>query len=123
MYPEVIVLMGDFLSSESNDPDQFDKLRQYFEELGDIIRKNELTCLREHTQWIIMASSNDVGVCNIFPNFKLSDYLIEGFKGKGINRIKKIMLASNPMRISFKGKEMVFCRYNYFKKLKRNHLE
>jgi hypothetical protein len=57
------------------------------------------------------------------PSFKLSEHLIEGFKGKGPNRIKKIMLASNPMRMSFRGKEMVFCRYNYFKKIKRNHLE
>jgi hypothetical protein len=32
------------------------------------------------------------------------------------------MLATNPMRISFRGKELVFARYNYFKKIKKNHL-
>lgn len=26
------------------------------------------------------------------------------------------------MRLSFKGKEIVLIRYNYFKKLKKNHL-
>lgn len=70
-----------------------------------------------------MPSTADAGICKIMPGFKMSDYLIEGFKGKGPQRIKKIMLATNPMRISFRGKELVFCRYNYFKKIKRNHLE
>lgn len=27
------------------------------------------------------------------------------------------------MRLSFRGKEIVFSRYNYFKKIKKNHLE
>ena len=70
-----------------------------------------------------MPSMEDPGIMKIFPNFKLSDFLVNGMKGIGPQRIKKVMLATNPMRISFRGKEIVFCRYNYFKKLKRNHLE
>ena len=31
-------------------------------------------------------------------------------------------MASNPFRMSYYGKEIVFSRYNYFKKLKKNHL-
>ena len=121
--PEIIVLIGDFTSPENNEVDQFEKLKQNFEQIGGIIRSNNLECLRESTQWIIMPSTQDAGICQIMPGFKMSDYLIEGFKGKGPQRIKKIMLATNPMRMSFRGKEMVFCRYNYFKKIKKNHLE
>lgn len=31
-------------------------------------------------------------------------------------------LASNPVRLSYYGKEIVISRYNYFRKLKKNHL-
>jgi hypothetical protein len=56
------------------------------------------------------------------PGFKISDFFLDGFRGKG-NKIKKVIQATNPMKINFRGKEMVFSRYNYFKKIKRNHLE
>jgi len=69
-----------------------------------------------------MPSTSDPGVSQIMPSFKLSDYFLQGFKGNGPNRVKNTMLATNPMRISFRGKELVFCRYNYFKKIKKNHL-
>ena len=31
-------------------------------------------------------------------------------------------MASNPLRISYYGKELVIARYNFFRKLKKNHL-
>ena len=37
--------------------------------------------------------------------------------------MKHVHIASNPLRISFYGKEIVICRQNFFKKLKRNHIE
>jgi hypothetical protein len=39
----------------------------------------------------------------------------------GLKGIKKIKLATNPCRISFFGKEIVVCRYNFLRKLKQNH--
>jgi hypothetical protein len=121
MRPEVVVLMGSFISQENTESESFEKFKMYFEQVGQLIRENE--CLRDLTQWVLMPSMDDPGIMKIFPNFKLSDYLTNGMKGIGPNRIKKVMLATNPMRISFRGKEIVFCRYNYFKKLKRNHME
>ena len=70
-----------------------------------------------------MPSLNDPGICKVMPSFKLSDHFISGLKGNGPNRLKKVMLATNPMRLSFKGKEMVFARYDYFEKLRRNHID
>lgn len=49
---------------------------------------------------------------------KLSDTFLSGFKGNGPQRIKNITIVPNPVRISFYGKEVVVCRYNYMKKLK-----
>jgi len=41
----------------------------------------------------------------------------------GPSRLKKLILANNPCRISFLGKEIVMCRYNFTKKFKVNHLQ
>ena len=123
MCPEIIVLMGNFLSKENNDVHPTEKLRHHFESLGHMIRQNDLACLRDQTQWIIMGSQQDAGICQIMPNLKFSEHLLENFKGHGPSRIKKVTVATNPMRMSYRGKEMVFCRYNYFKKIKRNHIE
>lgn len=51
------------------------------------------------------------------PSFKMSDYLISGIKGHG--KIQNITMGTNPMRLSFRGKEIVFSRYDYFKRVKR----
>lgn len=95
-------------------------MRVQFDQIGQMIRKYEV--LRDHTQWILIPSLNDSGVLKIMPCFKMSDYFLDAFRGK-TNRIKKVTLATNPMKLSFRGKEIVICRYNYFKKIKRNHLE
>jgi hypothetical protein len=58
------------------------------------------------------------------PCLPLAEYLFSGARGTGVNKIlKNVTLASNPLRISYYGKEVVIGRYNYYKKLKKNHLE
>jgi len=74
------------------------------------------------TSWILVPSVNDPGQTKLMPCLKLSDFLVQAFKGNGPQRIKNITFATNPMRISYYGKEIVISKYNYFKKLKRNHL-
>lgn len=123
MRPEVIVMIGNFISSQNSEMQTYDKFKSYFDEIVAIIKENELNCLRELTQWVFMPSLSDPGICKVMPSFKLSEYLFSGIKGNGPNRLKKVMLATNPMRMSFRGKEIVFCRYDYFKKLKKNHIE
>lgn len=39
----------------------------------------------------------------------------------GPQRFKKLTLANNPCRISFLGKEIVICRYNFMIRFKQNH--
>lgn len=66
-----------------------------------------------------MPSLDDPGMCPILPSFKLADFLVSGLKGK----IKNFTLATNPMRLSYRGKEIVFSRFDYLKKLKKNTIE
>ena len=87
-----------------------------------MIRELDAKILRDHTQWILVPSVNDPGQTQLMPCSKLSEFLITAFKGTGPQKIKNITLATNPMRISYYGKEIVISKYNYFKKLKRNHL-
>ena len=51
------------------------------------------------------------------PNLPLSEYFSSSFSG-----VKNITFASNPCRISFYGKQIVICRYNYLKRIKKNSL-
>jgi hypothetical protein len=123
MRPEVIVMIGNFVSPTNRELQTFDKIKSYFDEIVNIIKENELHCLRDLTQWIFMPSIGDPGIMKVMPTFKISDFLVSGIKGIGPNRLKKVMLGTNPMRLSFRGKEIVFSRYDYFKKLKKNNIE
>jgi hypothetical protein len=66
---------------------------------------------------VLVPSLNELGTVKVMPTFKMSDHLISGIKGHG--KIQNITLATNPMRLSFRGKEIVFSRYDYFKRIKR----
>jgi hypothetical protein len=51
------------------------------------------------------------------PNMPLVEYFSSSFDG-----IKDVTFASNPCRISFYDKQIVICRYNYLKRIKKNSL-
>lgn len=120
MGPEVIVLIGDFISAEKRS-EGFSKFKETMEFLLQVIKEKQLTFLQEQTQWILIPSLNDAAMCKLMPTFKLADYLVSSIRGP--KRIANVMLGTNPMRLSFRGKEIVICRYNYFKKIKKNHIQ
>jgi DNA polymerase alpha/epsilon subunit B len=122
MKPLVVVMTGRFISNENNETESNEHLRQYFEEVGRVVRDNKLEFLRDHTLWLLVPSLEDPGIFKLMPNTKLSESLISSMKGTGPMRIKNLRLATNPCRISFMGKEVVLSRYNFFRKLKTNHL-
>jgi thiamine pyrophosphokinase len=123
MRPEIIVIVGDFLSQRIAEKLPFDSFRVYFDTIAQIVKDNEFKCLRDQTQWIFVPSLDDPGQTKLMPCLPLSDYFFSGARGTSVNKIlKNVTLASNPLRISYYGKEIVISRYNYFKKLKKNHL-
>ena len=122
MKPDIIVLIGDFFSSKSQESLSYDEFVPYFEIIGHIIRERDLVVLRDLTNWILVPSVDDPGMTKLMPCMKLSEHFLSGFKGTGPSRIKNLTLATNPCRISYYGQEIVIAKYSFFKKLKRNHL-
>jgi hypothetical protein len=123
MRPEMIVLIGDFMSQKIAEKLPFDQFRVYFDTIAQIVKDNDYKCLRDQTHWIFVPSIEDPGQTKLIPCLPLSDYFLSGARGTSVNKIlKNVTLASNPLRISYYGKEIVITRYNYFKKLKKNHL-
>ena len=82
----------------------------------------DLNCvnLRDHTEWVFVPSIEDAGQMKTMPTIPFAESLFSNLK-TGPARIKKLTLANNPCRISFLGKEIVICRYNFTVKLKQNH--
>lgn len=121
MCPEMIIICGRLFSEHVNETESTDKFRSYFEALGSIIREGPLNNLRDHTEWVFVPSLEDPGQIKTMPCFGLSESIFTGFKGSQANKLKKVTFANNPCRISFLGKEIVICRYNYMTRLKQNH--
>jgi len=96
-------------------------MRSHFERLGNIIRDKGFEYLRDHTEWVFVPSLDDLGQLSIMPQPPLNESLLSGFIGTLQGRIKKVSLGTNPLRLSFNGKEVVINRYNLFSKLKQNH--
>lgn len=69
-----------------------------------------------------MPSVDDPGQTKLMPCLKLAEYFLTNFKSSGPSRIKNVTLATNPLRISYFGKEIVVSKYNFFKKIKKNQL-
>ena len=96
-----------------------------FEDFGNIIRDNNFVNLRDNTEWIFIPSMQDPGQLQVLPQDTLADMFVDAFRGANLNalqsKIKKVTLGTNPMRISFHGKQIVFCRYDFMTKLKQNH--
>jgi hypothetical protein len=49
MRPEIIVIMGSFVSQENTESQSLEAFKMYFESIGSIVRDNDLTCIRDLT--------------------------------------------------------------------------
>jgi DNA polymerase alpha/epsilon subunit B len=123
MRPEIIVLVGDFISQRNSEKLPYDSFKSYFDTIQQIVKDNEYKCLRDQTHWIFVPSLEDPGQTKLMPCLPLSDYLFSGARGTATSKVlKNFNLASNPLRISYYGKEIVISRFNFYKKMKKNHL-
>jgi hypothetical protein len=73
--PDIIVLIGNFISAKNIDSDSYDSFRSKFEYFGTIIRQSP-SCLRDFTQWVIIPSINDPGMMKVLPATKLPEFFI-----------------------------------------------
>ena len=49
MMPEMVVMIGDFTSQETQDSDNYNLLRSNFDSIGKLVIDKDLHCLREKT--------------------------------------------------------------------------
>ena len=73
----------------------------------------------------MVPSVDDPGQPKMMPCLPMAEYFVTGprsTQGNNQRIIKNITLATNPLRISYYGKEIIISRYNYFKRMKKNHL-
>ena len=115
--PDIIVLIGDFISERNQDKESTQETKLHFEQLGHIIRSNHFPLLREQTQWLLVSSNNDPGHVRLYPGMKIAEYFLQAFKGTGPSRIRNAQLCTNPSRIVYYGKEIVISKFDYYKKL------
>ena len=114
MMPSIIVCAGRFISEQNRDRESFEQIRGYFEQFGNIVRERSFEYLRDHTEWIFIPALEDPGQVHVMPQVPLAENLLTGFIGNYQGRIKKVTLGTNPLRISFNGKEVVISRFNLF---------
>ena len=49
MRPEIIVIIGSFVSQENTESQSLEAFKMYFESIGSIVRDNDLICIRDLT--------------------------------------------------------------------------
>ena len=67
MLPSIIVIAGRFISEQNRYRVSNDQARDYFEQLGNIVRERSFEYLREHTEWIFVPALDDPGQINLIP--------------------------------------------------------
>lgn len=85
-----------------------------FDELANIIVK--FPRIAQEGRFVLIPSTNDVGIGNILPRPPLPRYFLKGLKSK----VKHVHLASNPCRLRYFSKEIVLGRIDVLSKLRRN---
>lgn len=120
MCPEMIIVCGRLFSEYVNETESTARFRSYLEAIMTIMKDLNCVNLRDHTEWIFVPSIEDAGQIKTMPAIPFAESLFQSLK-TGPMRIKKLTLANNPCRISFLGKEIVICRYNFTMRLKQNH--
>ena len=67
MLPSIIVIAGRFISEQNRYRVSNDQARDYFEQLGNIVRDRSFEYLRDHTEWVFVPALDDPGQINLIP--------------------------------------------------------
>ena len=110
----VFVLMGNFLSSSGTNSSK--ELMTYFDELTGII--TSIDGLAENGRFIFVPGPQDAGLGDILPRPPLPNYCTASLRSK----VQHATFCSNPCRIRYFSKELVFYRNNITSHLQRNAL-
>lgn len=112
--PIAFVLMGNFLSADSQGTTSHRELRKLFKALAEMIR--EFPNLLENSRFIFVPGPSDLGFSNIIPRPPLPDCIRIDFE----QRIPNSSFTTNPCRINCGTKEIVILREDILSKMLRN---
>jgi DNA polymerase epsilon subunit 2 len=113
----IFVFMGNFTSKPLSSASQGTKaMISYFEDLANVICK--FPNVANEGRFVFIPGPNDPGITGILPRGPIPNYFTAALRSK----VKNVMLASNPCRMRFFTKEIVFFRDNLVSKMRRNCL-
>eukprot|EP00562_Extubocellulus_spinifer_P002809 CAMPEP_0178486180 /NCGR_PEP_ID=MMETSP0696-20121128/8674_1 /TAXON_ID=265572 /ORGANISM="Extubocellulus spinifer, Strain CCMP396" /LENGTH=574 /DNA_ID=CAMNT_0020113835 /DNA_START=22 /DNA_END=1746 /DNA_ORIENTATION=+ len=113
----VFIFMGNFTSMPLSAARDGTKIMTgYFEELANIICKHRHVA--DEGRFVFVPGPNDPGMAAIMPRPPIPNY----FTGALRTKVPHAVFTSNPCRIRYFSKELVFCRQDIVSKLRRNCL-
>eukprot|EP00985_Skeletonema_marinoi_P005683 scaffold2468_cov133-Skeletonema_marinoi.AAC.5 len=113
----IFVFMGNFTSKPLSSASEGTKsMISYFEDLANVICK--FPNVANEGRFVFIPGPNDPGITGVLPRGPIPNYFTAALRSK----VKNVMLASNPCRMRFFTKEIVFFRDNLVSKMRRNCL-
>jgi len=113
----IFVFMGNFTSKPLSSASEGTKaMISYFEDLANVICK--FPNVANEGRFVFVPGPNDPGITGVLPRGPIPNYFTSALRSK----VKNVTLASNPCRMRFFTKEIVFFRDNLVSKMRRNCL-
>lgn len=113
----IFIFMGNFTSKPlSASSDGGKALMSYFEDLAGIICK--FPKIAKEGRFVFVPGPNDPGITEVLPRGPIPNYFTGALRAK----VKHAFFASNPCRMRFFTKELVFFRDDLVSKMRRHTL-
>jgi DNA polymerase epsilon subunit 2 len=111
--PTAFIFLGNYSSRPISDSSDVAKLQANFAALSRLILK--FKSLAGSSKWIFSRGPADAGGPLVFPQFELPDFFVSSLK-----RLPNVTFTTNPFRVRWCLRSMVFFRENLISKLRRN---
>mmetsp|Transcript_20466 Transcript_20466/g.36796 ORF Transcript_20466/g.36796 Transcript_20466/m.36796 type:complete len:377 (+) Transcript_20466:66-1196(+) len=108
----IFVFMGNFTSK----PEGAKATSSYFDDLTDVICK--FPNVAKEGRFVFVPGPNDPGIAGVLPRGPIPNFVTSSLR----SRVKHAILASNPCRMRFFTKEIVFFRDDLVGKMRRHCL-
>mmetsp|Transcript_15450 Transcript_15450/g.31240 ORF Transcript_15450/g.31240 Transcript_15450/m.31240 type:complete len:569 (+) Transcript_15450:153-1859(+) len=113
----IFVFMGNFTSKPlSGAADGTKAMMSYFEDLASVIGKYPR--MAKEGRFVFVPGRNDPGITGVLPRGPIPKYFTSALR----SRVKHALFTSNPCRIRYFTKEIVFFRDDLVSKLRRHSL-
>lgn len=112
----IFVFMGNFTSRPLSGGGSTKAMMGYFEDLASVICK--FPKVASDGRFVFVPGPNDPGVTGVLPRAPIPNFFTSALR----SRVRHVTLASNPCRIRYFSKELVFFRDDLVGKMRRHCL-